>query len=65
MPWISEKVLIRQLKELEQDGVVKRHDYGEVPPRVDYRLTDYGLSVLPLMQTLADWGKTHLEQSNS
>lgn len=65
MPWISEKVLIRQLKELEQDGVVKRHDYGEVPPRVDYRLTDYGLSVLPLMQILADWGKTHLEQSNS
>lgn len=62
MPWISEKMLIRQLKELQSDGIVLRRDYGEVPPRVDYQLTEYGQTVVPLMRVLADWGKTHLAQ---
>lgn len=62
MPWISEKVLIRQLKELQSDGIILRHDYGEVPPKVDYRLTEYGQSVVPLMRVLSDWGKAHLAQ---
>ncbi|ABD56401.1 winged helix-turn-helix transcriptional regulator [Jannaschia sp. CCS1] len=62
MPWISEKVLIRQLKELEKDGIVVRTDYGEVPPRVDYALSDYGATVGPLMETMAAWGEQHLKQ---
>ena len=60
MPWISEKVLIRQLRELEADGIVARHDYGEVPPRVDYCLTEYGRSLAPLLAEMCRWGEAHL-----
>lgn len=63
MPWISEKVLIRQLKELEADGIVRRKDFQEVPPKVEYSLTTYGLTVLPVMEVMAEWGKTHLDQN--
>lgn len=61
MPWISEKVLIRQLKELEADGIVHRQDFGEVPPKVEYSLTIYGQTVVPLMEVMAEWGKIHLK----
>ncbi|MEO0497787.1 MAG: helix-turn-helix domain-containing protein [Pseudomonadota bacterium] len=61
MPWVSERVLIRQLKELVTDGILERRDYGEIPPRVDYRLTKYGWSVVPLVEALADWGAVHLK----
>lgn len=60
MPWISERVLIRQLKELEADGVVTRKDYGEVPPRVEYSLSAYGNTLRPLLQEVAKWGKEHV-----
>lgn len=63
MPWISEKVLIRQLKELELDGIVIRTDHGEVPPRVDYALSDYGQSVVPVMETMAAWGQRHIQHA--
>lgn len=62
MPWISEAVLIRQLKDLERDGIVLRRDYREVPPKVDYSLTDYGLSVLPVIEMMATWGEQHLKR---
>lgn len=65
MPWISEKVLIRHLKELEADGIVTRRDHGEVPPRVDYSLSDYGKTVRPLITAMADWGKKHSERPPS
>ncbi|MEN0087254.1 MAG: helix-turn-helix domain-containing protein [Pseudomonadota bacterium] len=61
MPWVSERVLIRQLKELVTDGILERRDYGEVPPRVDYRLTKYGWTVVPLVGALAEWGAVHLK----
>ena len=60
MPWISERVLIRQLKELEADGIVTRKDYREVPPRVEYSLSDYGETLRPLLKEVAAWGETHL-----
>jgi len=59
MPWISERVLIRQLKELEADGVVFRRDYQEVPPRVEYSLSDYGQTLRPVLQEIAAWGAAH------
>lgn len=65
MPWTSEKVLIRHLKELEADGIVTRRDYGEVPPRVDYSLSDYGKTVRPLITAMADWGKKHNERPSA
>ncbi len=64
MPWISEKVLVRQLKELERDGVVQRKDYGETPPRVEYSLTPYGETVQPVLERIADWGRVHLKRSS-
>lgn len=60
MPWISERVLIRQLKELEADGIVTRKDYREVPPRVEYSLSPYGETLRPLLNEVAAWGEAHL-----
>jgi DNA-binding HxlR family transcriptional regulator len=62
MPWISERVLIRQLKELEADGVVTRKDYQEVPPRVEYSLSAYGETLRPLLSEVAAWGEAHLKR---
>ena len=56
MPSIGEKMLSQRLCELETDGLVHRHDHGTVPPHVDYRLTDEGLSPAPVPQALYDWG---------
>ena len=53
---ISEKVLINQLKELERDGIVVRRDYREVPPKVDYALTDLGQSLIVSLLPLCQWG---------
>lgn len=53
---VSDKVLIQQLKEMEADGLVKRTDYHEVPPRVDYALTPLGLSLAETLTPLCNWG---------
>lgn len=49
---ISEKMLVQELKSLEIDGLVLRKNYGEVPPRVDYRLTEKGKMALPLIEEM-------------
>jgi DNA-binding HxlR family transcriptional regulator len=64
MPWISEKVLIRQLKELEASGIVSRKQYAEVPPRVEYSLTAYGKKLGPLLTAMAEWGDLHMRQTS-
>jgi len=56
IPGITEKMLSMQLKELEQDGIVGRTVYAEVPPRVEYYLTEEGKTLLPLLEELAKWG---------
>ncbi|MEO1108962.1 MAG: helix-turn-helix domain-containing protein [Pseudomonadota bacterium] len=61
MPWISERVLIRQLKELVAAGIVDRKDYKEVPPRVEYSLTPHGKTLAPLLKSMAKWGDKHFE----
>jgi DNA-binding HxlR family transcriptional regulator len=61
MPWISERVLIRQLRELESDGIVARTDHHEMPPRVDYALTPYGETLRPLLSELGRWGAGHVQ----
>lgn len=53
---ISEKVLSANLKELEQDGLIVKTVYPEVPPRVEYRLTESGKSVSKILDTMYDWG---------
>lgn len=53
-------MLTLQLRELEEDKVVARKVYAEVPPRVEYSLTDYGLSLKPIMIAMRDWGAEHM-----
>ena len=53
---VSDKMLIQQLKELEADGIVRRTDYKEVPPRVDYTLTPLGRSLAEALEPLCTWG---------
>ncbi len=52
---ISQKMLAQQLRQLEADGLVERTVYPEVPPRVDYRLTDWGQSLCPALEGLLRW----------
>ena len=56
---ISERVLVLQLRELENDLLVKRIVYPEVPPRVEYELTPLGWSMEGLLQHISDWGTLH------
>ena len=57
MPTISRKVLTEQLKELEADGLISRKQFKEIPPRVEYTLTDLGRSLKPILDDIAAWGK--------
>lgn len=60
MPNISQKMLTQQLRELEEDGVIIRTLYHEVPPRVEYELSDYGRSLEGILSLLCDWGEQHI-----
>jgi DNA-binding HxlR family transcriptional regulator len=61
MSGISQKVLTQQLRELESDGLVQRRPTGVVPAPVEYSLTDYGRSILPLLEDVRLWGRSHIE----
>ena len=65
MPGISQKVLTQQLRELSSDGIVNRKAKGAVPAPVEYSLTEYGRSVLPLVEEVRLWGRGHLERGAS
>jgi DNA-binding HxlR family transcriptional regulator len=55
------RVLTLQLRELERDGVISRTVYAEVPPRVEYRLTEFGRSLAPILQMMESWGVRYRE----
>ena len=57
IPNITEKMLSIQLKDLERDGIVGRKVYPEVPPRVEYFLTEFGKSLIPMLEEIARWGR--------
>ena len=59
VPGISQKVLTDNLRAMESDGIVSREVFAEVPPRVIYSLTDIGLSLLPIIDAMADWGNSY------
>ncbi len=59
MPGVSQKVLIQQLRELEEHGMVVREIFRQVPPRVDYSATPLGLSLEPVLLALCEWGRRH------
>ncbi len=56
---ITQSMLTKQLRELEDDGIISRKIYAEIPPRVEYTLTEFGLTLSPIMQSMAEWGKQY------
>lgn len=68
---ITQKVLTSKLREMEETGLVERTVYPQIPPKVEYTLTDVGYSLRPVLETLKDWGKDYkrytklLEKMNS
>ncbi len=62
LPHVSRKVLVEQLRDLERDGLLLSRVYPEVPPRVEYALTELGFRVLPLLWALGDFGRSVLAE---
>jgi DNA-binding HxlR family transcriptional regulator len=60
-PNISHKMLASQLKELMEDGIVHREVYPETPPRVEYSMTELGMTLLPIIELMYEWGKKRIE----
>ncbi len=65
IPGISQKMLIQQLRQLEEDGIVVRTIYAQVPPKVEYSLTAWGQSLCPALDALLTWAATRPEQSDA
>lgn len=63
MPEISKQMLVNQLRELEEDKILERVIFAEIPPRVEYNLSEYGKTVLPIISVMADWGKVDMKLS--
>ncbi|PWK14482.1 winged helix-turn-helix transcriptional regulator [Tumebacillus permanentifrigoris] len=62
IPGVTQKMLTQQLRELEQDGLILRTVYAEVPPKVEYSMTEYGESLRPLLRLMCQWGVGHMEK---
>lgn len=62
MPDVTQRMLTKQLRELEADWIIQRHVFAEVPPRVEYSLTDFGETLSPVLAALQQWGKRYLEK---
>jgi len=60
---ITHKMLSQQLKELESDGLIHRQEYHQIPPKVEYSLTDKGTSLMPVLKAMCDWGSNHLGEA--
>ena len=60
MPSITQKMLTQQLRELEEDGVIHRIVYNQVPPKVEYELSEYGSSLKEILDSLCAWGEKHI-----
>jgi DNA-binding HxlR family transcriptional regulator len=61
IPGITDVMLTKQLRELEQDGVIKRKVFSQVPPKVEYSLTPLGKTIIPLLDALCDWAIEHMK----
>lgn len=64
LPGISQKMLSSQLKDLVKEGIVHREVYRQVPPKVEYWITDYGLSLKTMLLAAAKWGEKHANKVN-
>ncbi len=63
IPGISERILTQQLRQLERDEIVHREVYPEVPPKVEYSLTNYGKTLRPICEAMCDWGTKHVSRA--
>lgn len=59
MPEITQKMLTKQLRELEDEDIIIRVVYPQVPPKVEYSISDYGKSLQPILDTMHEWGTAH------
>jgi DNA-binding HxlR family transcriptional regulator len=64
VPGITQKMLTQQLRELEEDRIIHREVYNQVPPKVEYSLTDHGQTLIPVLSSLFEWGKRHKENGS-
>lgn len=62
LPAVSERMLVRSLRELEAAGIIFRTQYPEVPPRVEYGLTESGRALSPILEQMATWSEAHLKK---
>ena len=60
---VSQKVLTSQLRAMEKDGLIHREVYAEVPPRVEYSLTELGWSLKPILDAMVNWGNNYKNQA--
>jgi DNA-binding HxlR family transcriptional regulator len=65
IPEITERMLIRHLHELVDAGIIDRHDAGTVPPCVHYSISEYGRTLGPVLESLCDWGRKHMQRKAS
>jgi len=63
VPAISPRMLTKQLKELERDGLINRKAFYEIPPRVEYSLTPLGESLIPVLSAISEWGLKNMRRS--
>ncbi|MEK5500319.1 winged helix-turn-helix transcriptional regulator [Bacillus sp. FSL M8-0168] len=62
IPKVTQRMLTLQLRELERDGIVHREIYKQVPPKVEYRLTDFGQTLIPIINQMMNWGVSHADK---
>jgi DNA-binding HxlR family transcriptional regulator len=62
IPDISQKMLTSTLKQLAQDNLLKRKAYAEIPPRVEYSLTELGISLMPIIAEMIEWAQVHFDE---
>lgn len=61
IPGVTQRMLTKQLRELEKDGLITRKIYPVIPPKVEYSLTDMGRGLSPILTALRDWGAAHMD----
>jgi DNA-binding HxlR family transcriptional regulator len=63
LPGVTQRMLTKHLRELERDGIVHREVYAEVPPRVEYSMTELGRSLEPVLLQMLEWGQLYISRS--
>ncbi|MFS0787921.1 winged helix-turn-helix transcriptional regulator [Shouchella sp. 1P09AA] len=61
IPGITQKMLTSQLRELEQNDIIQREVYPQIPPKVEYSMTPYGESLKPILDAMHSWGSNHIK----